>query len=248
MTYNSCKPTNYKCDFKVQTFGCCNPCAIVLDADKPETLNWSEVSIPKILYLQSETPGIENIEQIHAKAEITNVKLVETPYCFKSKVYDLVKLDNNGKPIILVNGNYDIAEKDVVFYLAPLEPLCNESGSYINGRKLIVEGNLIEKIVYTADVNIQSVHSVNYKTPFSSFIIPYTKVEGMPKSYSVIDPLNPTYLITITAYKSDELIIDLYEEFTGEVYIEDIYITNLDSNTMFKNVSLFLTAKPIPSC
>lgn len=248
MTYyknNTCKPINNRCNFKVKVFGCCNPDDIILDENRPETLNWSETSITNILHLDSAKPSVENIEQIHAEANVTNVKLVETAYCFKSNVYDLVKLDSDGNPIILANGQYCLEEKDVIFYLAPLEPLFNEYGNYINGRKLIVEGDLIEKMVYTSDLNTKTVHTVDYKTPFSAFIIPYTSINGKPKFYKVVDPINPTCLITIMAYRSDEITIDLYEEFTSEVYIEDISVTPIDSNTIFKNVSLFLTAKPI---
>ena len=249
---NTCKIGNCGCDFGAKIFGSCNTSKITLDANKPETLNWTEISVPEILSVPAKKPDIEHIDQVHATVEITSVKLLETPYYFESEVYDLAALDTNGDPylVTLPNGSqvYAVAEKDVVFYTDPLNTLPNEEGTCLTGRKLIVEGNLLQKIVYTADVEVQSVHSAHYEIPFSAFVIPYTKVEGDPKDYKVIDPTDPANWITITAYKADELMIDLCEDFCVDAYIEDIYITPLDCRTMFKNVTLFLRAKPLPNC
>lgn len=47
----------------------------------------------------------------------------------------------------------------------------NAEGTRVTGRKLIVEGVLNQKIVYTADVLEQSVHSAHFKVPFSAYIV-----------------------------------------------------------------------------
>lgn len=51
----------------------------------------------------------------------------------------------------------------------PLTP--NAEGTTLTGKKLIVEGLIKQKIVYTADVPEQTVHSAHSETLFSSFII-----------------------------------------------------------------------------
>ncbi|MEG1132480.1 MAG: DUF3794 domain-containing protein [Romboutsia sp.] len=249
---NTCKIGSCGCDFGAKIFGSCNTSSIILDATKPETLNWTEISVPEILCVPSKKPDIEHIDQVHAKVEITSVKLLETPYYFDSVVYDLAALDANGQPYTttLPNGTvvYAVSEKDVVFYKNPIETLPNKEGTCLTGRKLVVEGNLLQKIVYTADVPVQSVHSAHYEIPFSAFVIPYTKVEGDPKFYYIIDPADPQTLLSIVAYRADELVIDLCEDFCVDAYIEDVYITPLDCRTMFKNVTLFLRAKPSLQC
>ncbi|MGL4913857.1 MAG: DUF3794 domain-containing protein [Romboutsia sp.] len=236
------------CDFGAKIFGSCNTAQILLDANKPETLNWTEISVPEILKVPDKKPDIEHIDQVHAKAEITSVKLIETPYHFESVTYDLAKLDDKGVPVLDPSGNVVPLETDVLFYLSPLQTIPNEEGTCLTGRKLIVEGNLIQKIVYTAEVAVQSVHSAHYEIPFSAFIIPYTKVDGDPKSYTVIDPTDPTKTKVIVGYKADELVIDLCEDLCVDAFIEDVYITAMDCRTMFKNVTLFLRAKPVPQC
>ena len=49
----------------------------------------------------------------------------------------------------------------------------NKEGRKATGRNLIVEGLLKQKIIYTALVEGESVHSVEYHTPFSTFIVLY---------------------------------------------------------------------------
>lgn len=50
-------------------------------------------------------------------------------------------------------------------------PLNNWEGTILTGKKLIVEGLLEQKIVYTADELTQSVHSAHFCFPFSAFIV-----------------------------------------------------------------------------
>lgn len=51
------------------------------------------------------------------------------------------------------------------------EGAINAEGTKLTGKKLIVEGILNQKIVYTADVPEQSVHSAHFKVPFSAYIV-----------------------------------------------------------------------------
>lgn len=254
-------PGNCGCDFGAKIFGSCNPSKITLDADKPETLNWTEISVPEILCVPKQKPDIEHIDQVHAKAEINCVKLLETPYLFEGGTYDVVLLDANGDISQIVDDNakvYIYSGNDEI----PLITKPNEEGTCLTGRKLIVEGTLKQKVVYTADVDVQSVHSAHYEIPFSAFIIPYAKLEPLGKpTYTDVTLVPagtavvgqpPVEIIAqdVDVFLAEEINIepDLCEDFCVDVFIEDIYITALDCRTIFKNVTLFLRAKPLPQC
>jgi len=53
----------------------------------------------------------------------------------------------------------------------PSADVPNEEGTLLSGWKLVVEGIIKQKIVYTADVPQQSIHSACFDVPFSAFII-----------------------------------------------------------------------------
>ncbi|WP_343338692.1 hypothetical protein TPELB_08950 [Terrisporobacter petrolearius] len=259
---------NCGCDFGAKIFGSCNTSKITLDANKPETLNWTEISVPEILNVPCEKPDIEHIDQVHAKAEVTCVKLIETPYLFDNVgVYDVVRLTTNSSDELEISEI--IAENAIVFIQKPDNPdqliitKPNEEGTCLTGRKLIVEGILKQKVVYTADVDVQSVHSAHYEIPFSAFIIPYAKVEGEVTPYESVSLLIPgdrsvgdvvdeeeivVQDVNVSVLEGDEIQPDLCEDFCVDAFIEDIYITPLDCRTIFKNVTLFLKANPLPQC
>jgi len=65
--------------------------------------------------------------------------------------------------------NVKIVSKRVVE--TPLSAGENAEGTTLTGRKLIIEGTLNQKIVYTADLPDQPVHSAHFKVPFSAFIV-----------------------------------------------------------------------------
>lgn len=90
----------------------------------------------------------------------------------------------------------------------------NAEGIRTTGRKLVIEGILHQKVIYTADVDDQSVHSAHFDIPFSAFII-----------------LPTTTLLS--------------ERFTIESCIEDIFACIISKRKIFKNVTIFLKAKPI---
>lgn len=263
---------NCNCDFTAKIFGACNPNTVTLDADIPATLNWTEISVPEILCIPPKKPDIEYIDQVHANAQVDCVKLLETPYNFDVAeatphltavplavtgvtTYDVIV----GSTVItgILGNNVYIYSATGTTNTLNTEP--NEEGTCLTGRKLIVEGTLKQKVVYTADVDVQSVHSAHYEIPFSAFIIPYTKIEQrVAQAYQVVEAgkayvgamLGGTGLPTgvATGILSTDVNIDLCEEFCVDSFIEDIFITALDERTMFKNVTLFLRAKPVTAC
>lgn len=131
----------------------------------------------------------------------------------------------------------------------------NEEGTCLSGRKLIVQGVLKQKVVYTALVDTQSVHSMHNEIPFTAYIIPYAKFQGLEyqENITVIADPNgdPCDTITINGYAYDPEnppVVDLCEEFCVNGYIEDIFAYAMDCRTIFKNVTLFLLAKPGTVC
>lgn len=51
------------------------------------------------------------------------------------------------------------------------KPIENKEGIVTTGRKLVIEGVLHQKVIYTAAVESQSVHTAEFDVPFSAFII-----------------------------------------------------------------------------
>ncbi|SFC66402.1 SPOCS domain-containing protein [Clostridium uliginosum] len=89
----------------------------------------------------------------------------------------------------------------------------NVEGTILTGRKLMVDGNICQTVVYTADTCEQSLHSINFKFPFCTSI--------------VLDPK--------TDLEEDE--------FCVEVCVENVFAKALNPRTIFKSVTLFLLAK-----
>lgn len=132
------------------------------------------------------------------------------------------------------------------------ELIGNAEGTCLSGRKLIIEGTLKQKVVYTAEVDVQSVHSAHYEVPFIAFIIPYAKFEGLnyQENIQVYDPVTdgPIFIDGYICNEQFGINVDLCEEFNVEKCIEDIYVYALDKRRVFKNVTVFLKAKPGAVC
>ncbi|WP_273123219.1 DUF3794 domain-containing protein [Bacillus weihaiensis] len=93
------------------------------------------------------------------------------------------------------------------------------------GVKVVIEGILRQKVVYTADVPEQSVHSAHFEHPFCSFInIPLNVPEGLTV---------PAYLASLGLSINDILVGPV------NVLIEDVEISLLDPRTVSKCVILF---------
>lgn len=88
----------------------------------------------------------------------------------------------------------------------------NIEGIRITGKKLVIEGVLKQKVVYTAAKPDQPVFTVHFDALFSAFIV--------------------------LAQNAD------LKEFCVEACIEDIFAIPFNPREIFKNVTLFLQAKP----
>lgn len=129
----------------------------------------------------------------------------------------------------------------------------NEEGTCLTGRKLVLEGALEQKVVYTALVSSQTVHSVCKSMPFSAYIIPYASFIGLTFTENIIVVTDPTTCTTavVDGFPYNPAVpveVDLCEEFDVNVCVEDVFAYDIDARNIFKNVTLFLWAKPARTC
>lgn len=126
----------------------------------------------------------------------------------------------------------------------------NEEGTCLSGRKLIVEGVLEQKAIYTALTPSQSVHTVENQIPFNAYIIPYASFEGLTYEEGLVvaeDPATPCVTRTVNGFlfnPDNPPKADLCENFDVSVCVEDIFAYPVDERNIFKNTTLFLWAKP----
>lgn len=130
----------------------------------------------------------------------------------------------------------------------------NDEGTCLSGRKIIIEGLLQQKVVYTALVASQTVHSVSKTIPFSAYVIPYASFTGLTYEENLVVLALPevgctTSIVNGFPYNPNTpLEVDLCEEFNVNACIEDIFAYDIDERNIFKNVTLFLSAKPARTC
>lgn len=100
----------------------------------------------------------------------------------------------------------------------------NLEGRRLSGRKLIIEGQLCQKVVYTALETSQPLHSAHFYVPFSAFIIvPETVTFGT----TVEDSFNV--------------------RFDVNTCVEDVSACVIDKRSILKQVTLMLYAVPTRS-
>lgn len=95
-----------------------------------------------------------------AWTEISIPKVLKIP-CQKPEIESIEKVLENVK----------IISKRIVDTPPVTGTVANSEGTNLTGKKLVVEGILEQKIVYTADEPTQSVHSADFSIPFSAFIV-----------------------------------------------------------------------------
>jgi hypothetical protein len=102
----------------------------------------------------------------------------------------------------------------------------NLEGKLLTGRKLIVEGQLCQKVVYTACESEQSVHSAHFYIPFSAYIVVPTTV----------------------TFPSGEVRDSLYVNFLVNTCIEDAFVQKYTARTIYDNITILLQAVPSINC
>lgn len=102
----------------------------------------------------------------------------------------------------------------------------NLEGRLLSGRKLIVEGQLCQKVVYTALEATQPLHSAHFYVPFSAFIV-------VPEE------------ITFTGPNGEAIVEDSFDvRFDVNACVEDVAASVLDQRSILKQVTLMLYAVP----
>lgn len=120
-----------------------NKMAIVLNT--PVVTNmWTEFFIPEIVDIPDLKPDVEGIIEVRSCIQILSQRVIKTP---------------------IING-YENDNRDFI----EGNEIVNGECTNLTGRKLIIEGLLTQKVIYTSAVDEQVVHSQHFSTPFSTFI------------------------------------------------------------------------------
>ena len=155
------------------------------------------------------------------------------PYWMQMNISEKLEIPQQKPDVEQVNSlniSVNIIRKEVV--RTPVSPT-DTNGNYIpnlegkisTGRKLIIEGELCQKIVYTAEDEVQSVHSAHFYVPFSSYIVVPLNINfGNDTTPIIVDSLNIDYQVNSC--------------------VEDVVVKMLDPRTILKEVTLLLYAVP----
>lgn len=148
--------------------------------------------------------------------------------------------------ILSLLGNVD-CNNSSAFVLLP-----NAEGTCLSGRKVILEGKLKQKIVYTAEVASQSIHSAHYEIPFIAYLIVYANFENAVYAENIqVYDQDTEQVISVNGFlqtSGTNITVNLDEEFDVQSCIEDIYVYQLSPRDIFKNVTLFFKATPKLIC
>lgn len=151
---------------------------------------WTEFYLPEIIDIPTQKPDIEGLVEVNSTVEIISQRVIKTP---------------------LVNG-YTNADGTVVSG----QSISNSECTNLTGRKLIIEGLLKQKVIYTASTEEgdQPLHSAHFSMPFSTFII-------------------------------IEKDTQLSQRFKITSYIEDVFACKLCERSIFKNTTIFMRASRV---
>ena len=163
-----------------------------------------------------------DIIDINGICDPTTIDIDTYPYWTQTSVTETLVIPEQ-KPDIeqinSINASVEVIRTKVI--VTPTSVGANEEGKIITGRKLIVEGNVVQSVSYTALEPAQSMHSAHFAVPFSAYIV-----------------IPETILI-------DGVDVDtLYINFQVNSCIEDIFVESFCTRYIFKNVTLFLQAVP----
>lgn len=129
-------------------------------------------------------------------------------------VPQVVALPDNKPNLKVINKIYnsvDITNTNIIS--TPVSTVPNAEGVKLTGRKLLVEGNVCQTVIYTSGAACQSVHPVNFKIPFCTYIILNCDVDLELDKFCVVP------------------------------CIEDVYAEILNERTLFMNITMFLLAR-----
>lgn len=165
-------------------------------------------------------------------SDVSNV-ISEFPYWTQIYIPETLSIPSQ-KPDIeslnSINISVNIIRSQVIKTPKPLtnEVEVNLEGKILTGRKLVVEGELCQKISYTSCTEEQSVHSAHFYMPFSAYIV--VPLEIAANVFGDSDITSPV----------DSLDID----YQINACVEDVTARVLDDRTIIKQVTFLLYAVP----
>ena len=172
----------------------------------------------------SSNVSINNIQIDGLCDDIKSVTAVisQYPYWFENIINETLRIPDEQPDIESINSlniTVNILRQQVI--KTPIATTDNIEGKLLSGRKLIVEGNLCERISYTANEEVQGVYTVEYYIPFSVYIV-------IPKEYTfnsvVFDSLDINYNVSAC--------------------VEDVSIVQIDFRNLQTQVTVLLYAVP----
>ena len=117
------------------------------------------------------------------------------------------------KSIQKVYINIEITSSKII--QTPKTSVSNSEGMLLTGKKLLIDGNICEKIIYNSCVPNKSLNSLEFKIPFSTYIV----INHDADIYN--------------------------DKFTIKTCIEDVFATPLSEKTIFQSTTLLLFANRI---
>jgi len=170
-----------------------------------------------------------NISGLCNSSDVTNV-ISQYPYWLQMHIPETLIIPEAKPDIEQINSvtiSVDIFREEVI--KVPVSST-NSNGDYIpslegkisTGRKIIIEGQLCQKVVYTANEPEQSVHSAHFYVPFSSYIVVPSQITF--SNGTTTDSININFQINAC--------------------IEDVSVKMVDVRTILKQVTLLLYAVP----
>lgn len=168
--------------------------------------------------------------------DVTEVISV-TPYWMQMYIPECLTVPSQ-KPDIeeltSLDISVDILRSEVIKTPIPADELGNIrpnlEGKILTGRKVIVEGQLCQKVEYTAAVETQSIHSAHFYVPFSAYIVVPSEIEftNDAGATTTVDSFDVT--------------------FTVNACIEDVSLCKISARNILKQVTLLLYAVPTQEC
>lgn len=112
---------------------------------RPASGEWVQLFVPKIMDVPEQKPSMEGIVSVNSCVNVISQRIVKTP-----SVTSYTNIAG-----VVIPGN----------------EIRNAECTFLTGRKLIVEGIITQKVIYTSLAADQALHSATFLVPFSTFII-----------------------------------------------------------------------------
>jgi hypothetical protein len=154
----------------------------------------------------------EDVIEIIGSCNATDIDVMEGRTWTEINIAEVLKLPPEKLDIKSkekVYNNTKIVSKRII-HTPDSNSTENNEGLVITGKNLMLEGLLLEKIIYTADEASSSVHSTHFITPFSAWIVVDSSADN-PEEYFIETCIEDVYVKLINErkfYKSVTLLLN----------------------------------------